>query len=247
MLGRSDFVGRVRTHAPHARVVAGMRVCYILMRTSVCMNVAPWTSISKHLFGFSVDNEQMFVMGCSQNERLFASGDVLNETPEGCGQHCSRTTQEAVPMTALLTAAHPEHIEEIEAPRPELRLVQGGRRRHAGNRRPAEAAGLAPTPRVAPRRVSPEVRRRRTLLALLGLGLVMLALPLGGSGGTSHITGSASAATATGGSYTVRPGDSLWSIAERLDPSGDPRPIVNKLAAELGTYQVIPGEQLTLP
>ena len=45
----------------------------------------------------------------------------------------------------------------------------------------------------------------------------------------------------------VRPGDTLWSIAQRVDPSGDPRPIVSQLASELGTYSVVPGEQITLP
>ena len=45
----------------------------------------------------------------------------------------------------------------------------------------------------------------------------------------------------------MQAGDSLWSIAERMDPTGDPRPIVAQLAAELGTYTVVPGEQITLP
>ena len=45
----------------------------------------------------------------------------------------------------------------------------------------------------------------------------------------------------------MRAGDSLWSIAERVDPSGDPRPIVSQLASELGTYTVVPGEQVTIP
>ena len=33
--------------------------------------------------------------------------------------------------------------------------------------------------------------------------------------------------------YVVRPGDTLWSIATRLDPSGDPRPLVAQLEAEV--------------
>jgi LysM repeat protein len=35
-------------------------------------------------------------------------------------------------------------------------------------------------------------------------------------------------------SYTVRPGDTLWSIAHRLSPGGDPRSIVDSLSAANG-------------
>ena len=82
---------------------------------------------------------------------------------------------------------------------------------------------------------------------MMGLAAALLALPLGGFGGTSHSTESALAAQGHPASNTVQAGDSLWSIAQRMDPSGDPRPIVSQLASELGTYSVIPGEQITLP
>jgi Tfp pilus assembly protein FimV len=61
-------------------------------------------------------------------------------------------------------------------------------------------------------------------------------------------TGGAPAASLTPGStYTVGPGDTLWSIALRLDPTGDPRSIVGQLAAETGSDTVVVGEQIRLP
>jgi LysM domain len=92
------------------------------------------------------------------------------------------------------------------------------------------------------------VRRRRTLLAATAVLVVALALPLSGTGGHSHATGSTPAET--GGmtsTYTVQPGDTLWTIAERVDPSADPRPLVAKLTAETGSDSVVPGERINLP
>ena len=120
-------------------------------------------------------------------------------------------------MTALLTAPLPDHLDdELPRPgRPELRLVPAPERRGLRSRPVVHVDDWTPAPVRAPRRrVSVEVRRRRTLLAMMGLALA---------------------------------GDSLWSIAERVDPSGDPRPIVSQLASELGTYTVVPGEQVTIP
>lgn len=153
-------------------------------------------------------------------------------------------------MTALLTASLPEYLDEPAGPvRSELRLVPAPAHRGARLRPRLEPVDGTSVARVRPprHRVSLEVRRRRTLLAMMGLGLALLALPLGGFGGASHTTESASAAIGHHATYTVRAGDTLWSIAQRVDPNGDPRPIVSQLAAELGTYSVVPGEQVTLP
>lgn len=153
-------------------------------------------------------------------------------------------------MTALLTAPRIDTPETFDIPdaasRPVLRLVDGGDRRTAGLRPTDDPTTVAPLRRATRRRTSPAVRRRRALLAVMALALIALAFPLGGVDGPSHAIDSTLAGKGPV-DYTVRPGDSLWSIVERMDPSADPRPTVARLAAEIGTYQVVPGEQLSLP
>ena len=86
-------------------------------------------------------------------------------------------------------------------------------------------------------------------MGVLGI-LVLLVLPIRLFGG--HPVGAA-AATLHGSTaghpvvYVVQPGDTLWSIATRIDPTGDPRPLVDRLAAQIGSDTVVPGEHLTLP
>jgi nucleoid-associated protein YgaU len=46
--------------------------------------------------------------------------------------------------------------------------------------------------------------------------------------------------------YVVEQGDTLWSIARRLDPGGDPRPIVDRLAGQAGGSALRPGQRLSL-
>ena len=105
---------------------------------------------------------------------------------------------------------------------------------------------LVPAIHRRPRRVSPAVRRRRALLAITALLVVGLALPLGGSGGGSHPSGPALAET-PGHAYTVQPGDTLWSIAQRADPTGDPRPLVSEMEVQTGSTTVTPGQHITVP
>jgi hypothetical protein len=126
-----------------------------------------------------------------------------------------------------------------------LRLVGGPSAGRADPPGTVGAIGARPAP--SRRRLSTEARRRRTLLAAMIVLVVALALPLSGTGGYSHAAGSALAETGRSVVYTVRPGDSLWSIATRVDPSADPRPLVERLAAETGSESVFPGERIVLP
>jgi nucleoid-associated protein YgaU len=154
------------------------------------------------------------------------------------------TTRHRVPALGVIRGGHWEPLSDddrelvpFEAPR--LVIVPDHRTRQP----------LAPAvPRQPRRRASAAVRRRRALLALTAMLVVGLALPLGGSGGSSHPSGPALAETPGHSvAYTVQPGDTLWSIAQRADPSGDPRPLVSKMEAQTGSDTVTPGQHITVP
>ncbi len=51
----------------------------------------------------------------------------------------------------------------------------------------------------------------------------------------------------TGTHVTVRAGDTLWGIARRIQPTGDVRPLVDRLTAAYGAAPLQPGQQLTVP
>lgn len=133
------------------------------------------------------------------------------------------------------TAASPRPAQP--AP-PHLRLVLGG----AHPRRRAHAA----------RRLHPSVYRRRRLVAVLLLVTVVALLStlltaVTGPGGAGDGTAVGAGAPSGPATYVVRHGDSLWSVARDLQPSGDVRPLVDALADANGGPVVRPGDVLVLP
>ena len=98
---------------------------------------------------------------------------------------------------------------------------------------------------------------RRAFVAALVVGLVLLMAQAGAAlGGTSlaapgrSTTSSSSSASSSGASSgassirhtVVRPGDSLWSVASRLAPGTDPRPVVDALSQARDGAPLVPGE-----
>jgi len=89
------------------------------------------------------------------------------------------------------------------------------------------------------------VRRRR--LAVLATGAVLAGF---WAGPVVHaLGGSAQPVPASSHSYVVRPGDTLWSIADRVAPGQDPRPIVDAIAGANGVDPgaIVPGQSLIIP
>ena len=61
--------------------------------------------------------------------------------------------------------------------------------------------------------------------------------------------GPAAAGTSAGEgtTVTVAAGDTLWSIARRVQPTGDVRPLVDQLVAAQGGAVLQPGQQIVIP
>jgi cell envelope opacity-associated protein A len=116
--------------------------------------------------------------------------------------------------------------------------------------RPDVRRELALARRVAVREQT-LARRRRTTMVLAGvLAVVTLALPLRALGAVS-VSGQttplgAPSGLADGSSYTVHAGDTLTSIAAKVNPA-DTHAVVRALVSELGTTLVVPGEHIRIP
>ena len=98
-------------------------------------------------------------------------------------------------------------------------------------------------------------RLRRTLVLAAAVLVAAVTLPLAALGGRSAagspvagpvVTGTLPVQVQAGAGtyYVVRPGDSLAGIAARLDP-GHVAAAESRLAAELGSRVVVPGEHVS--
>ena len=93
--------------------------------------------------------------------------------------------------------------------------------------------------------------RRRAVAVLLGMVLVLVMAQAGAALGGSPLASperrpaaAHNAASTAARSTVVRPGDSLWSVASRLAPGSDPRPVVDALAEARHGTVLVPGETI---
>ena len=98
----------------------------------------------------------------------------------------------------------------------------------------------APAERVGPSR---RVRNRRLILGVVVVVLlVLLMLPIRALGGTTI----AGAGPTAGQEYVVQSGDTLASIAGRVD-GGNVAAMEQRLENEVGSSVLVPGEHLLIP
>ena len=117
-----------------------------------------------------------------------------------------------------------------------------------GTAAPGAPGRRGATPRRRPARST--YLRRRFAVVGLALGLVVVAAQAGAALGGSPLAAPErrpTSASATVQAVVVRPGDSLWSIAERVAPGEDPRPVVDEVEQARGGAPLVPGETILWP
>jgi nucleoid-associated protein YgaU len=103
--------------------------------------------------------------------------------------------------------------------------------------------GVRPAPTVA-------AYRRRRLVALFAAGATATLLTLAAPRAVAafrDVPASVSERRPVPATYIVQPGDTLWSIALRLDPTGDPRTLVDELVQINGGSRLDVGQRLVIP
>ena len=123
--------------------------------------------------------------------------------------------------------------------------------------RPAGRPPLRLVPPPPARRPSPAVLRRRRMAAFAVIVIVTAVLVaavtagVGALGGRPLLPAGSSMTprfrSVAAETYLVHPGDTLWSIAHRMQPSGDVRPLVDRLAASRHGAALHPGDRIAAP
>ena len=108
-------------------------------------------------------------------------------------------------------------------------------------------------PPVRHRRSRPSIYRRRRVVVVAAVFVTVFCAVLAARAALGALGGGPLAVPATpaarGGAtatYVVHPGDTYWSIARHLQPSGDVRGLVDQLSSEHAGAPLQPGEQLAL-
>lgn len=139
-------------------------------------------------------------------------------------------------MAAIVQPHRHPHRSHGASPRPALRLVEGGA---TSSVRLPDQLGITPLHVVV------------AVAAFVALLLGSLAV---GSGALASLApaperpvAASAAPAATDAVVEVQPGDSIWTVARRLQPAGDVRPLVDRLLAANGATVLQPGDQLIVP
>ena len=105
----------------------------------------------------------------------------------------------------------------------------------------------------SPQRTPALVYRRRRMVAVLVAASLAAVLILAVGALVGSFTGIGTDASLPEGGvnpgavYVVQPGDTFWDLARRLEPTGDPRPLVARLVAAHGSPALVAGDRLALP
>lgn len=151
-------------------------------------------------------------------------------------------------MSAVSAIEVAEFVEVAARPKARLQLVTGSAgpdgeplaSRSAGVSRPAAQAPLRLTRRG-------QVVVAALLIVLATLAITVASMAFSGASAANH--GRPGGAYAGMRQIVVRPGQTLWSIAARTDPSADPRQVVEQImtANSMASSAVQAGQLLWVP
>jgi hypothetical protein len=158
------------------------------------------------------------------------------------------------PKAPVRGAARHARIEPLRDPALEGAEIVRSRSAHPTARDPRPALSqpdLAARRRAAVRSSTAVARRRATALAVIALvAVVLLSLPLRSLAAVTvdgQVTPAASpGGLAPGSIYVVHAGDTLRSVARRID-GGNVSALEHQLAVQVGSSVLVPGEHVHIP